>query len=493
MQAATRVGSALASLLWTRALLHTMGSELWGEFVTFTGIAALGGLGDIGMGGAVYLSTSQYLARKDEEGVNRFLATARGSFLLAASAFLVIGLALSPILPVLFHFAQLSNTGSLPILFMMGAVTTAVAIIGSYFANLNYAVLNLTWAILPLFAISQASTGLHWLLAKLHYSLTIQYSPYVFGAVANLLVCWACVRISEPRIARLTPVRMDLAEARKLMSRSGWIYLISISTYIYFTTDRILINAVLGPNAVPAYQLNYKYCEVALMAILSASAAGMPKITQWLSSPESETRTRGISELQRLNRFVCFLGCAGAVTYLAVNDLFVIGWFGASYKVSLLLQSMFAANLAVTVGSSVALDAVVRIDEESIRFASVTALCTAFLNAAVSAISVLLFHSSTGVAFATVLAQGVQTIFTSRYISRRLDLSFPRWVCLAVTGPLLVVGGAFAVRTYLFQTAGSAAFAYAVLGIIILAAAAAYGINRTMIIDEMRILRGIQR
>ena len=94
LQLGTRVLTSLLALVWTKLLLRAMGNTLNGLFVSFQSAAQLGGVGDLGMGGAINIQTGQYLGKADQEELQRFLASARAIFLtlaLAASAgFLVL-------------------------------------------------------------------------------------------------------------------------------------------------------------------------------------------------------------------------------------------------------------------------------------------------------------------------------------------------------------------------------------------------------------------
>ncbi len=92
----SRVLSSAMNLLWIRLLLGAMGVPLNGLFLTFQSVAQLGGLGDLGLGGAVGVQAGQYLGQGRQAELRKFLAAARTVFLLLA---LIIGggfLLLSP-------------------------------------------------------------------------------------------------------------------------------------------------------------------------------------------------------------------------------------------------------------------------------------------------------------------------------------------------------------------------------------------------------------
>src|SRR5262245_38950084 len=132
LQVSTRVLTSILALFWTRALLHLMGPTIYGLFMSFQSIAALGGLGDFGMGGAIGVRTGQYLGTGEHERLDAFLASARMLFLSLALVGLVLFVGLSPWLPAIFGFQEHAGSGSLPALFAVGGLSVALLVLNSY-------------------------------------------------------------------------------------------------------------------------------------------------------------------------------------------------------------------------------------------------------------------------------------------------------------------------------------------------------------------------
>src|SRR5277367_3854830 len=99
LQMATRLASSAMGLVWIRLLVGAMGQELNSLYLAFQRIITLGGLGDLGMGGAVGIRAGQYLGQGKEEELKKFLASVRAAFLVMALAVGGIMLGLSPWLP----------------------------------------------------------------------------------------------------------------------------------------------------------------------------------------------------------------------------------------------------------------------------------------------------------------------------------------------------------------------------------------------------------
>jgi O-antigen/teichoic acid export membrane protein len=276
----SRVLMSLMSLLWIRLLVSAMGLELNGLFLRFQSVAQLGGLGDLGMGGAVAVQAGQYLGQGKQEELRKFLAAARTVFLLLA---LSVGggfLLLSPWLAGWLRFTPVAGTGSLQVLFAIGALSVGLLILSSYVISLNYACSTLTWPIIPSFLILQSCLLAHWWLARRQSPLWMQYLPYVCAAFISLLFAWTYLRLAFPSMAKVLPLQFDFGTAAALLEKSFWLYLAGLGTAIYINTDRLVVGAWFGSAQVPVYNYNYKICELAVVVILTASFVSLPKITQ---------------------------------------------------------------------------------------------------------------------------------------------------------------------------------------------------------------------
>ncbi len=108
----TRLLSSAIQLVWVRLLLAAMGQELNSLYIAFQKLISLGGLGDLGMGGAVAIRTGQYLGEGKEDELKKFLASARAVFLILALTAGTLMLALSPWLPHWLRYKEVPAMGS---------------------------------------------------------------------------------------------------------------------------------------------------------------------------------------------------------------------------------------------------------------------------------------------------------------------------------------------------------------------------------------------
>ncbi|MEW6306493.1 MAG: hypothetical protein AB1705_23760 [Verrucomicrobiota bacterium] len=491
LQLASRVISTGLSLLWTRWLLEAMGKSLYGSFVSFQAVAALGGLGDLGMGGAVGLRVGQHLGEKNEQALERFLAAARAVFLSLAVVGSLVFLALAPWLPQLLGFESVPGTGSLTLLFALAAPAVALMVLHSYVNNLNSAGLNLVWPILPPLVLGQLALLSHTLLARAQSPLWMQYTPYLVASVIGLGLGWLLLRRGCPELAHFRPLTMDWPLWQSLLARSWWVYLYGLGTYIYTTTDRLIINAGFGPEQVPLYQLNYKVCELAMFAVVTSSAVAMPKITQWFASPEPADRVRAIEEAERLNQFQAFTGCVAALVYLAGNDWFMRWWLGESMQAPVEWQIAFALNLAITTGTQTALDLTARVSDRGLRAGGIAIASTALLNLGLS-LAAMKAGSILGIAAATVVAQLLRGWLVTRYTTQKLNLRPGVWLVRGALMPLGIVLLAGVARMHVAPVnAGNAVLLVGGYALLAGVAAVTLGITPDLIRKELAIVTGM--
>jgi O-antigen/teichoic acid export membrane protein len=484
------VGSVLA-LVWTRLLLRAMGDHLNGLFLAFQAVTSLGGLGDLGMGGAVALRSGQLLGQGDESRLRVFLANARALFMTLAFGVFALMIVLSPWLPGILDFKNLPGAGSLHALFIAGAAGIGLLIINSYFQNLNHAHGTVVWPILPALILTQVALATHWGLARAGLPLWVQYLPYLGIAAAGVLLAKAMLDWSHPWLGKITPLRFGWSEWRSLLSSSGWVYLCSLGSILYMTTGRMVINAGFGPEIIPAYQYNYKLCELAVVLGSTASFVGMPRITQWLASANTAERARAVSEVQRLNQFQVVLGCAASLAYLAINDFFITVWLGPNYRVPFAWQTAFAVTLAVTTAGDAGVQVSGRCGARGLRAAGIAIGGAGILNLFLAIVSAKL-GSITGIAWSAALSQSALGIVLGCYTSRYLGIPGRVWVAKSWLLPLGVVSAAGLLKHWLpGQSFAHISLLMGCYALLLLGACAFVGVTREMLRAELAIIRNM--
>jgi O-antigen/teichoic acid export membrane protein len=485
------VASAGLALLWTRALVRTLGKEIYGLFLAFTAVTQLGGLGDLGLSGAMGLRVIRLLALREDDECRRFLATSRGLFLALALISLAAGVLLSPWWPDWFHFEHLPAAGSLPLLFAYGGIGVAVLIACGYIQNLNYVHGNVVWPIIPNFLLAQAALGGQWLLATQQAPLWAQYLPHLGTMIIGTWIGWLMLKVSHPWLGELRPVRWEKGEVRSLAESSFWVYLGTLGTLLYMTTDRLVINGVFGPSLVPAYRFNYRLCELAIGFLSTASYVALPAIVRRLLSESMEEKPHGFTGLDRLRVLQAAAGAAAAQGYLLINDGFIRLWLGRDFQVPLSWQAGFAAVIAITISADAGVQILGRLSQSAIRIAGLTIALTAVLNFSLSLASAKM-GSILGIVVATFIAQTIASSVMNWQTCRLLGLPYGRTFARTWLAPIAATAGATAIRwTIPLSSAGLIVLAI-LLNLALLAAIAwAVGLRREMIQFELQKFRSL--
>ena len=464
LQISSRVLMSVCSLIWTPLLVSSMGKHLNGLFLSFQGLATLGGLGDLGIGGAINLQTSRLLGQGKEQELKRFLAAARGAFLIVAAITVMVFVVAAPSAFKSLGFHDDPNVGPIPFLVIAGALAVGCLVLNSYIANLSYGCGNIIWSIIPTFVLTQSSVLAHWLLARQHMPLWLQYSPYVAATVLMLTTNWFFVRKSHPGLADIFPLQLKGREMVDLIGRSFWVYLYCLAAGISITISRLLINYKFGAEMVPVYQYNFRLCELALFVVNSASLASMPKITQWLAAHTEENRQRGIAELTRLNRFQTFLGCGAVMVYLIANDAFIRFWLGKDFHAPLAWQVAFAAHLGITAAGFTGFELASRCCDHGVRVGGIAAVLAGLLNFVLAYVAAQ-YQSILGIALSGVVAQTSATLFLGWFSSKQIGIS---WWQLSVKNWLLalvMVGFGLAAKFALDLSPGVAVLAIGLIAL----------------------------
>jgi len=448
MRLVSMVIGGIASLLFTRLLLHSMGSSMYGAFLSFSALTRFGGLGDLGIGSGLATRANIMLGEGKDHELGAMLRSARGLLLLIACGTLTVFLLLSPFAPSWLGFTAEAVGGSPVLLFAVGSLTCSLFVLAGYFHALNFACGTITWPILPTLLIGQLLAPiLHLILAANGFPLWTQCLPYTASTAASGILAWLMLRAARPQFAQILPISTDPRIWKSLAATSMWSFLTSLGTFIFLLTDRLIINLFFGSSAVPSYVLNYKLCELAITALAAASFVALPKITLLINSGMDSERLKGAHGLCRLNRYQTAAGLAFGLTYLLLNDVFVDLWVGQDYRTPILIQVLFAAILVVSAGGDAASMVASRCGHRGVRMTGIAAGTCGLVNLGLS-LAAGAVGSIAGIAVASLLAQSVLAIWLGLAACMHLSIPAFAYVKRCWLLPLFIIAIAGALRTF---------------------------------------------
>jgi hypothetical protein len=226
------VVGGVASLFYTRLLLHSMGSTMYGSFLTFSALIRFGGLGDLGISSGLANRASIMLGEGKNCAVVDMLGPVRGLFLVVALGIFVVLTFLAPFAPHWFGFTNHDLLGSPFLLFVVGACSVSLLVLAGYFHALNYACGTITWGIVPTLMIGPLlAPFIHLLLALAGFPLWIQMIPYACSTLLSGVLAWWMLRFARPQLAKVRPITIDRDERVEFLGFVWYIYFLAYRSY----------------------------------------------------------------------------------------------------------------------------------------------------------------------------------------------------------------------------------------------------------------------
>ncbi len=350
-----RLATIGASLVSVRLIIHSVGPERFGLWTAITASVALLNLADLGIGNSLLNALTRSRARGDTTESARLVSSATYAFVAIAicmtalvvaltigvdwsaafrvngtvaardadPTFLIAGLALVGALP-------LSASNKLQLAYQEGYRTQIWVIIGQIGAIGFLVEAVRVHARLPVLA---ACVLLIPLLAQVINTVR------VFGSNHPEL---------KPRISSVD------ATATRMLLATGLLFLfLQLSWALAFASDNLIIDRILGPNAVAAYAVPYEgFSAVATLAVL-------PLVALWPAYTDAAARrdfTWLRDTVRRSIAFMALVGCALAGLSLVLARPLLHLWIGHGTQYSNALLWGFALWLPVyCTGSAVAM------------------------------------------------------------------------------------------------------------------------------------------
>jgi O-antigen/teichoic acid export membrane protein len=351
---AARAAALGTSLIVVRLILHTVGTERFGLWTAINASIALLSFADLGIGNSLLTALSRSRARDDTQGAAKLISSATYAFaaiavVLAAalvvlfftvnwaavfrvngtaaardadSTFLVVGLSLVAALP-------LTIVAKLQLAYQQGYRTQLWTIVGQAGALLSLVIAVRANASLPVLAVCVLFVPLVAQLANAALSFAREHAAFL------------------PRRALV-----DSATTRALLATGLLFLFLQLSWTVAFASDNLIIDRILGANAVAGYAIPYQGFSAV------ATLAALPLTALWPAYTDAATR-RDLDWLRRRVRRtiggMAILGVTvGGVALLVARPLLGL-WVGHDTHYSTALLWGFALWIPVfCIGNAVA-------------------------------------------------------------------------------------------------------------------------------------------
>lgn len=309
----------------TRSLfIRYIGIELLGVYSTFTSVLSTLSLAELGFQTAIVFSLYKPLAQRDEQQINDIVNVFRFVYDCIGAFFILASLALLPFLKYI--LTGITVTNALYLYFLIQAFSSACTYFLAYKRALLYAdqkdyiskiidmAVNVIANILQIIAMVYFKDYLLYLVLKLMQVI-----------VSNIWVHWVCARL-YPFLKR---EKINFTLLRSLFSNVKNVFAGKIATYVYSSTDSLVISAFISTVQV-GYLVNYTTISQQLKTLISGLLNPItPMIGNVLATDSEGESKEGAFKLYAVMRVLIAMMIVVPFCVL-IND-FIAMWVGAEY------------------------------------------------------------------------------------------------------------------------------------------------------------------
>lgn len=328
-------GLQILTLLYlTPFVVHALGKDENGVWVTIVSLTGFLGLFVLGIPMAAVRHIAEAAARKDVEGTNRAISTCLGICVTLGAGALLIGAGLFGFFELAYlrgeEWSGLSDHAVNDARIAFGIVVVQVALgfamrlpYGIFDAHHDFVLRNLIMA--GELALRLVLTvGLLSLDASLWVLALVQVACTVF----EFVVCRAVIARRYPALS-FSLASFDRGLVRSVLSFSVFALLLNVGSMLAFRTDAMVIGASLDSAQVTFYDMGNKFFEPLTMLILGIAMVVMPKAT--------ELRANGLdAELEHLllkwSKVALSLVLLVGIYLLVLGPEFLGMWIGPEYE-----------------------------------------------------------------------------------------------------------------------------------------------------------------
>lgn len=333
------------SMLITKFVVRTMiirylGREILGLDAVIVDVVSMLSLADMGINTAMLFRLYSPVIHHDTERISSLMASYRYIFRVIAGAVGLIGLVVSFFLPLIIH--RISYSWSF---IYIAYFLQVFAVVASYLLSYKRILLDADQRhhiamIVDLF--SFVAFGIFEVISLLIWKNYIIYLILIIlqPISANLGIAMFVRRKYgievDKGIRHPEDVRQLFGDAKEVLGSK-------IATYVYNSTDNVVISISLGTLVVGTLS-NYRYISNALKSLVnSAMSAMQPLIGNFLNAKSDQRRQFEVLQIYTVARFI-FVGGASVVTVGIISD-FILIWSGnSSYQLPISVPMLLLAD-----------------------------------------------------------------------------------------------------------------------------------------------------
>lgn len=367
--------STVIPLFYTPIMLRLLGQAEYGLYSLSNSVISYLSLLTFGLGGSILRYLTQARATNDKEKLENTVGLFVVLYSIIAVITLVVGICLACFSEDFFAKGlTLQEIHRLNILVAVMALNAAIALICMPFSSISICFERY---------IFQKIVGIAGTIAVPLLNLTVLYAGYASVGMALIgtflqtlslfLNIWFCtVRLKiHPKFKHL-----PIGTLKSILGFTAFVFLSSIADLLYWSTDKVLLGAMVSSSAVAVYNIGATFNS--MLQNLSSSISGVfaPRVNQFVFSGR---RIEDFSELLiRVGRIQYLIVSLVLSGFIVFGQTFILLWAGKEYVEAYIVALLTMLPLAVPLIQNIAFTTITALNMH--QFRSILYVALAILN-----------------------------------------------------------------------------------------------------------------
>lgn len=320
--------STIIPFFYTPIMLAILGQSEYGLYSLSNSVISYLSLLQFGMGSAVIRYIAKYRATDEKEKTNQITGLFTIIYIFFAVLVIFVGCIFTLLSPVIFSDGlSEAEISKMKILIIIMSLSTAFSFISVVFSSIINAYEK--------FIFKKTTDIILTILAPL-FNLLVLFLGYesVGIATVSLISQIVVLPIYMWYVAKRLGIKMKFVKPEKaflleLFSFSIFMFLSSIADLLFWSTDNVLIGAMIGSTAVAVYNVGGIFTNLMRNLTSAINDVFVPKVTMMVAVDKSNTE---LSELMiRVGRLQYLMVSLLASGFIVFGQVFIHYWSGDVY------------------------------------------------------------------------------------------------------------------------------------------------------------------
>lgn len=320
--------STIVPFFYTPIMLAILGQSEYGLYSLSNSVISYLSLLQFGMGSAVIRYIAKYRATDEKEKANQITGLFTIIYIFFAVLVLFVGCIFTLLSPVIFS-EGLSETeiSKMKILIIIMSLSTAFSFISVVFSSIINAYEKFIFKKTTDIILTILAPLFNLLVLFLGYeSVGIATVSLIFQIVVLPIYMWYVAKRLGIKMKFVKPEKAFLLE---LFFFSIFMFLSSIADLLFWSTDNVLIGAMIGSTAVAVYNVGGVFTNLMRNLTSAINDVFVPKVTMMVAVDKSNTE---LSELMiRVGRLQYLIVSLLASGFIVFGHVFIHYWSGDVY------------------------------------------------------------------------------------------------------------------------------------------------------------------